>query len=750
MTVTDAFLEPPGTAVDPDALTAVKARDLVTWLRSGDAAYATFLESRSAAGPLAGDVVVFDVDVELPQERTNDIHRRERIAVTFDRDDRRTPEIVALRSDFPWVRHLNLRLDEYPRSLCVYEEAYADVRMEWTSVGFVERIRLWLARTAVDELHAPDQPLEAFLPSNGWSIVLPPDITSNTSVDLLQPLPVVSVRGDDHRHVLMTMHTGAVVDHTADAVPQVAVVVVGEPQPHGVISKLPSSLMDIHDFLGHAGIDLLGTLRERFRTWVLGGDRQVFDAHLIVIAVLPLTRNAEGATEATSLMAFLCDRTLRQVGAALGLWDATSPDLAFHFNPDLSGDGSDVPVMHLNTQVALSAAGAARLSGLTRADQRSVVAVGAGALGSQVFATLRRMGWGRWTLIDDDLFLPHNLARHELNANAIGVPKASALAWSTTHTLCDSPVQGINADLLDPRLQHATVEEALGAADVILDMSASIPVARSLAHNTSLGARRASLFLSPTGTDSVLLVEDAHRMAPLDWLEMQYYRALISQPEFENHLRDPQGRIQYAHTCRDVSSVIPQDMVALHAALTARELRLALDRSEAALAIFQSGDGDVAVRRHDFGATAAIDHDAGGWVVRTDESVLARIRATRAARLPNETGGVLIGAHDLERHIIYVVDLLPSPADSTEWPTAYIRGCAGLAAAVEGIGDITAQRLMYIGEWHSHPAGHGCAASDADRHAFRWLKDHMAQDQLPALMLIVGETDHAWYVQDIP
>ena len=38
------------------------------------------------------------------------------------------------------------------------------------------------------------------------------------------------------------------------------------------------------------------------------------------------------------------------------------------------------------------------------------------------------MAYGRWTVVDDDVFLPHNTARHALPANAIGMPKAEALA----------------------------------------------------------------------------------------------------------------------------------------------------------------------------------------------------------------------------------------------------------------------------------------------------------------------------------
>jgi len=627
MTESATFLDPPGVPVDGDALTAQKARDLLAWLCSDEAAYAHFVECRQVDTTSPGAVVVFDVDVELPQRLINDIRRCERVAVTFDTDDHRTPEILALRSDFPWVRHLNLGPKEYPRSLCVYEEKNAEVRMDWTTVDFVERIRAWFARTAIDHLHGTDQALEAFLPDLGWSIVLPPDIVTLSAEDVLRPLPVTAVQPDNQRLVLLGRNAGPAMP--PDAAQHVATIFIGSPQPHGPIPKIPANLRDLRDFLSRAGIDLLDSLRSRLRTWITQTDRRLADSKLIVVAILPLTRDPSGGVVATSLMSFVSTRTVREIGACLDLWDPAS--LGVHIEVDLTRDGADVPVVVLNTHCELSRSHAARLAGLLGADDRAITAIGLGALGSQAFDILHRMGWGRWTLIDDDLLFPHNLARHQLNSNAIGWPKALALATSTTDTLCDDEVRFVVADVIDPRDKAEAVRDSLHNADIILDMSASISVARFLASDVASTGRRTSVFLNPTGTDSVLLVENETRTAPLDWLKMQYYRTLITQPGLQRHLRDRRGAVPYAHTCRDVSSVIPQELVALHAALTARGLRLALDRAEGTITIWQTEDDDTVVRRHQVDATPAIDHRSQGWLVRTDQEFVNKVNDLRMA-----------------------------------------------------------------------------------------------------------------------
>lgn len=63
-------------------------------------------------------------------------------------------------------------------------------------------------------------------------------------------------------------------------------------------------------------------------------------------------------------------------------------------------------------------------AGLARA---RVGIVGCGSVGSKVAAMLVRAGLRRLTLIDDDLMLAGNIARHELGATAVGVHKVAAL-----------------------------------------------------------------------------------------------------------------------------------------------------------------------------------------------------------------------------------------------------------------------------------------------------------------------------------
>ncbi len=104
---------------------------------------------------------------------------------------------------------------------------------------------------------------------------------------------------------------------------------------------------------------------------------------------------------------------------------------------------------------------------------------------------------------------------------------------------------------------------------------------------------------------------------------------------------------------------------------------------------------------------------------------------------------MLLGSFDLDRRLVYIVDTIPSPPDSQEWPTLYIRGCRGLRAKIDEIADRTDGMLEYIGEWHSHPTGCTTAPSSDDLQVFTWLTELMNVEGLPALMMIVGDGGHS-------
>ena len=727
------YIEIEGDIISYAKLQSPKAKEAAAAVQH--AVYARLVECRR--NDSGKEIVVFDVEVELAQRRVCDIRRVERIALVFsDGGETRLPEVLALRSDFPKVPHLNFRDQEYPRSLCIFDEPPEEIRLHWSAPRVVERIRQWLALTAKGTLHLDDQPLEPLLPGSLYQLVVPHDLFTAVSGSVI----LVVGKPIDSGHGIKTFIANRVEEKKTqpDGFGCVVTLIVAQPQLHGIIAAVPQSLSELHDFLSGGGVDLLGELRKRLKIWKAHSS-SVVEATLILIVWLPKQRDAIASPETSDLRAFLTTIPIRKIGVEIGIWGDVDGALGDLIPPDETKTGQQVPLTLLNPHWAFSRETAVDVSGFEPEDEMKLVLVGVGALGSQMFMNLVRMGYGQWTLIDDDFLLPHNLGRHTLTETFIGFPKAQALAFMANGMLGGKPVaHGVVANVLDASDETA---KAFAEAQMIIDVSTSIPAVRHLTQDVESSARRVSLFLNPKATDLVVLSEDQHRTLPLDMIEMQYYRHLLHEPALEHHLQRNDERLRYAASCRDISASIPQDLVALHAALSSRAVRTLASTEDASATVLVCNTSDLTVARYRIPLTAPIAHKFGEWTLYTDEWFINKVLTERAGKLPNETGGVLLGSYDMQRKIIYLVDTILSPPDSQEWPTVYIRGYDGLGQDLARVARITANQLTYAGEWHSHPAGVGCKPSHDDQKAFEWLGEVMELDGLPPLMLIVGDNN---------
>jgi len=738
----------PGEVTTVSSLRVSKARELAGFLSEGLHQYATLVECRVLPD---AEVVVFEVEVELPQIRIHPIERFERIAVIFSERDIQVPETLALREDFPLVPHLNLHAQEFPRSLCLYEERYREIKREWTAARYVERVRTWLGLTAKGNLHGDDQPLEPLLLGQDGHIVLPSDLFGSGAESESERLFVRATKITDQECFLIADRAESNTPHVS-GLPFVASLHLCQPQQHGVIRQRPKNLKELCDFVANAGLDIRSSLASRLKKWKEQAGKEsknLLDSRLVLIVVFPKTREVQSAVEATEIRCFLTAKTVRELGEDLGIWELRDGQLGFLLGGPRQDAGAEVGLLLLSPVLRLSRQATATLNGIEKNEDPRITAIGVGALGSQVTMNLARCGYGTWTLIDGDDFLPHNGARHALAGDAIGFPKAKVVALlANSLTDNEEAMTAIVADVMEPGARKEEVAKALTDAEVILDMSASVAVARYLARDIDARARRISAFLNPSGEDLVILAEDRERSTSLDALEMQYYQAVASSNNLVGHFKPQHGRWRYGQSCRDLTSHIPHELVALHAAIASRAFREIVADKSAKILIWRA-DQQMGVQRVVIDVRDPIRVRVGEWELVSNDYVLQRLAELRNAKLPNETGGVLVGSLDLERKIAYIIDTVPSPPDSEEWPTVYIRGCRGLRRQVDELAARSDGMIQYLGEWHSHPDGSRTQPSPDDGLVFTWLADLMEHDGLPALMLIVGGSEVTFIVEKV-
>jgi len=528
------------------------------------------------------------------------------------------------------------------------------------------------------------------------------------------------------------------------------------------VEAFPSTLGALNDQFERRGAPLAKPLFERIRGLCQDGRFQKPGSPQTMLALsVPLLREIGAVSEQTVEIGFLVGQNIADLGVAMGalvkvdaagLNDAQAArggDGSTYLAVNLIGAGDvartewrDVVVGPLMVTSAFAPEEGRQMAGLADGGPVGTLA-GFGALGSQMFDLWARSGWGRWSIIDPDYIKPHNLARHTALARHIGVDKAhvgtdmAGLVFSTQPAI----TRGI-ADRAD-NVESAAIRDALDASEIVVDVTTDLGVPRVIAARDSV-KRAVSAFITPSGLGAVMLVEDAQRSIRLDALEAQYYRHILSEPWGAQHLAGHLGHVWTGAGCRDLSAVIPNELIALHAANLARMTRMRSATVEGSILVWHYDSGSGSLCSNSYVPAASQATSLSGLKVVWDAALRAKVRAERESHLPNETGGVLLGYFDLVMGTATIVDALSAPSDSREERTGFVRGIEGLEEAVVEAGRRTANVVRYVGEWHSHPRDHSAQPSGDDVVLLVHLASALRSEGLPALMLIVGESDEHW------
>jgi integrative and conjugative element protein (TIGR02256 family) len=275
---------------------------------------------------------------------------------------------------------------------------------------------------------------------------------------------------------------------------------------------------------------------------------------------------------------------------------------------------------------------------------------------------------------------------------------------------------------------------------LVIDATTSLAYPRA-ASGVDAFARHISVFITPDGNAGVLLAEDSKRNISLRTLEAQYYRALIQQDMGKVHLTSNTSAFWSGSSCRDISVVLPYSKILGQASALAEQIPQAFASENASIRIWQRDPVRGVVEVHDVITETERSMKLGGYDLYIDAGAKRQLKSLRSNALPNETGGVLLGYYDFNINAIIAVVGLPPPSDSKANHLSFERGENGVIEAVNQASKRTAGNVVYIGEWHSHPPGHSASPSGEDIVQLAYLANHMAEEGLPAVQLIVGEND---------
>lgn len=388
-------------------------------------------------------------------------------------------------------------------------------------------------------------------------------------------------------------------------------------------------------------------------------------------------------------------------------------------NLDLSS-----PVYPLGHIQAISSELLMRMSGGNISIKKGpIVQIGCGSIGSKIVLHLARAGYGPFILIDKDILLPHNAARHAL-IDIQEFPlrqKADALKDALSIFPQTKDTKVITDDIISLLHDNDSYEDVFPHDTcLIIDSTASIAVREVL----SLLKERVqspimSTILYANGECGVMCIEGVciegvSRNPRVDDLMIKVFDHTISDESFRTMIKasdGSHGRVEIGQGCGSHTMVMPDTRVSLYAAAMAERARQLIEKGF-------SGNGEVLIgkltedglgvtwQKIELAPTTVLEaKNVKDWEVRILADVVDEIKQESLRYGTIETGGVLIGRTSYANRCITVSRVLPAPPDSKRSETEFILGTEGLKDMIENMQESCGNLLYYVGTWHSHPFG---------------------------------------------
>ncbi len=368
-----------------------------------------------------------------------------------------------------------------------------------------------------------------------------------------------------------------------------------------------------------------------------------------------------------------------------------------------------------------------KLSGTIITSEKCIVQLGLGSLGSKVNLHLARNGNKNFKLIDNDVFLTHNNARHALmggfftNKAEFQKLALSSMSISANH---------IPKDIL--KCKNTDIN-----GDLIIDCTAKISVRNYLASKqNNIPVIHTALYNK--SRMGLLLSESQGRNPRIDDLVCSVYQNCI-QDDFlrESLFNEQNARTSIGGGCSSYTTICSDSRISLLAAGMSSKIQYYISNTlpetgEINIGIVSDDDMSVKWKKISSCKVKILPSVDNEYEVRLFDSVVMQMEAISKENTPNEYGGVLIGNISLVNKTITVTSLIEAPDDSESTPVYFKLGKNGLKSKVKTIEKKTNGLITYLGTWHSHPKGGSASSIDKNTK----IKILILRDYEPTICLI--------------
>jgi hypothetical protein len=412
---------------------------------------------------------------------------------------------------------------------------------------------------------------------------------------------------------------------------------------------------------------------------------------------------------------------------------------------------SDAAVSLFSHNQPLTLQKANNISGLKQIFEETSMIMGCGALGSKITMHLARGGNGKLILVDPDTISPHNLVRHALLGQYIGLNKALAVKEAIESIYPDQKTEVVNKVLTDPTLQHCDYNK-LGW---IFDFTASENV-----FNTIINARKLTApvicraNISDSGNLGILNIEGFERNPRLDDLQVSLFSRYSHSQSISDWLHREYAslngntvNVNIGVGCNSETTILSDEVISSHGAYFAGVIKHEASKTRSVGKIYlnrviSSGEYQMeseVIEVKPFVVIPAVNEPS--WLIRFAHGVTDKIILQTSKAGHFETGGVFIGVANYKTKTIHVTGVIDAPVDSTANEVCFFRGHKGLASEIDKVTIGSGNQLGYIGEWHSHPRGPD-ALSPTDLKAVSNFKKDFEQLTTPLPVFLTIVTPH--------
>ncbi|ENZ7192894.1 ThiF family adenylyltransferase [Klebsiella variicola] len=689
------------------------------------------------------NTIIVDVgDGTVPPNNETGIKRTETLALIWNQNAESPLDVRALRKDFPTTLHQNGVAFGDPKSLCLFEHSWKDLEHKITPALILERILWWLRNAAENTIHPDSQPIEQLFYAAPYRLIIPDSLLADIADKGLSNSFISIVSSEESKPIIMrlTSHIGEV-RKNINHISIVTKAIVNSP-----IKYAPNNLEELDKFFEVEDYCLKNAILSWFRENV--GNDGLKKEHGIIATMLLIIvpRIRDGIIERHDTLAFFTPLSLCELGFRIGalLPPVTGEIYYFDHFKNTELDRNQLVEIKFESVSVIKELTKLKTQKISKIENLNCnfkgILAGVGALGSHLAELWARQSWGQWTYIDNDVVLPHNLTRHIALDQHIGRNKAEVVS---SYIKCIFDPASENSHLpYDITSENKKVLEAISNSYFILDVTTSILAPRNLSRR-KLTSRIASAFLTPSGNDSVLLLESADKKVDILCAENQYYRALIDSSIEGSwameHLKENDSPY-YGLGCRSPSVSFPVDNVVLHSANISLYLKKNLDKNDAAIIIWRIlANGEVS--KINIPVYEGNEIGLGKWTIVYDQLLMSKLSSIRNEKLPLETGGAIFGMVDHKLKIIAITYVSNAPTDSSHSNSYFVRGKEGMLELHNLIVERTGGMIDYIGEWHSHPKEYKSNPSPLDKKLINKISSSLKTEGKPAIMLIISESD---------